>query len=816
VTEQVITPEPVDEVAEPSVESTAGPAGARRWLPDLLGLAWVIVAAAVVMAPALFHGWSLGPVDQLNRLGLSQHFIHAAKEPAPHNSQTSDLIREMIPWTTLAWTQVHSGILPLWNPYSGLGGPLAFNWQSAAFSLPALVGYLFPVRLDFTVQVLITMFIAGTGAYVLARVMRLGVLGAAMAATAFELSGSFMTVLGWPIASVMSWAGWLFLLIILIVRGGSRRRHTILFGVVVALAIYAGEPDTLSVLIVAMAVFVLVLLVVRARRLGAKSVARPAVGLALGSTIGLGLSAPLLLPAAQLTVGSIRTTGHHPGYPLYEMLHLLFQTFNGSALAGAGFVAGTGDRFDAEGLGYIATAAYIGVIAVALALVGVARRRRQPAVLGFGVVVVVSACLVYLPPLVSVLNDLPGLGSIRWVRSLQILVLALAVLAGVGLDVVVRSGRTRAVRNWLGAGFGAAALLLLAVWAFGRGHLPPAEASIRTKSFIWPTAEVVIGLAVFGFLLIMDRRGAERPHVQNRLTSDPGRTAGAVLLVASTGLLVALGAPWWSSSTTYLAPTPAEVTLQKAVGSAIVGFGTSACLDRPTMGIQPDVNIVYGVHEFDSYDPLIPKRLFTSWAASTGHYPTPIGPSYAVPVSLFCPAVKTTAAARLFGIGFVLEPAGTKGPPGSVFDRKVGNEGLYRIPGSSTATLTPIGRGGSLPATKAAGKPLKVSYPSPTSWKVVTSATTPQVLRLRLTDVPGWHATIDGQPLALRRFNSSMLQAIIPAGKHTVELHYWPEAFTAGLLIAAVTVIILLSVPVAGRWRRRHRQNPTTSASSSD
>ena len=125
MTEQVITPEPVDEVAELSVESTAGPAEGRRWLPDLFGLAWVIVAAVVVMAPALAHGWSLGPFDQLNRLGLSQHFIHAVKEPAPH-FQTSDLIREMIPWTALAWTQVHSGILPLWNPYSGLGA----HWHS--------------------------------------------------------------------------------------------------------------------------------------------------------------------------------------------------------------------------------------------------------------------------------------------------------------------------------------------------------------------------------------------------------------------------------------------------------------------------------------------------------------------------------------------------------------------------------------------------------------------------------------------------------------------------------------------------------------
>ena len=42
--------------------------------------------------------------------------------------------------------------------------------------------------------------------------------------------------------------------------------------------------------------------------------------------------------------------------------------------------------------------------------------------------------------------------------------------------------------------------------------------------------------------------------------------AAVVLLVGSTAFLVALGAPWWSSNTTYLAPTPAEVALQKAVG----------------------------------------------------------------------------------------------------------------------------------------------------------------------------------------------------------------------------------------------------------
>ncbi len=68
---------------------------------------------------------------------------------------------------------------------------------------------------------------------------------------------------------------------------------------------------------------------------------------------------------------------------------------------------------------------------------------------------------------------------------------------------------------------------------------------------------------------------------------------------------------------------------------------------------------------------------------------------------MFCPVVDSTATARLFGVGFVLEPHGAKGPPGSVFDKQVGNEELYRIPGASVATLSALGVHGSLPPVDA-------------------------------------------------------------------------------------------------------------------
>ena len=553
------------------------------------------------------------------------------------------------------------------------------------------------------------------------------------------------------------------------------------------------------------------LLGLRIRRYeGAEAVGRPLLDVGIASCAGLGLAAPLILPALQVSSGSVRAAGRHNAFPLSDMLHAVFQTFNGTSLAGS-------RSFDAHGLGWVSTADYVGVIAVVFAAVALITVRRRPALVAFAVVVVVAGCLVYLAPLVSFLNKLPGIDEVRWVRSIQVLGFGVAILAGAGLDALARSHGGRKVRNWMGAGFGAAAVLLLLVWAFGRGQLPPLDATIRSRSFVWPAAEAVLGLVVFGILVLMRNRGPTGGGSGSwpRLLGDPSRVAAMFLTVSSTAFLVAVGASWWSSNTTYLAPTPAVTALQQAVGTSIVGFGTSSCLLPPTLGIQANVNIVYGVHELDAYDPLTPQLLYTAWTDSTGRYPLPIGPS-GIPeaeITQFCPVVSTTAAARLFGVEYVLEPDGANGPPGSVFDKKIGDEELYRIPGASAATISPLDHG-SLPPVTAPGQPLAVAYPDAASWKVVTHATTPQVLRLRLTDVPGWHASMDGKPLPLIRFNRIMLQAKIPPGRHTIELHYWPDAFNAGIVVAGGTAVVLaVALVFGGRWGRRRRAGGTRTGS---
>ncbi len=753
-------------------------------MPDAFGLLVVVGAAFAVILPALIHGSSLGPFDLLSLSGLS----HQAGVSV-HDNQVSDQIQEFISWTTLAWRQVHQGHLPLWNPYSVLGAPLAFNWQSATFSIPALVGYLFPLHLAYTVQIIVTLIVAGTGVYVFARLLHLSVLGCVMAAIAFELSGPFMNWLGWSTAGVMSWVGWLFAASLLVVRGQHRVRAISFFAFILACATYAGFPEALLMLGLALMVFVAVLLVSRAQWVGGSGpILRPARDLALAVAAGAALAAPLILPGFQLAALSTRLTSGFPRtFPLHNLTEVILQGFDwrGASLP----------------VDPIESAAYLGVIVVVLGVMAVAVRWQRPEVLALGVVGVFTAGLCFAQPLVSLIDLVPSARTVHWRYALLPMAFALSVLAGVGIDTLVRSHRRRAVLAWTGSGFAVAALVLATLWVFGRGHLPPPQSSIRDESFVWPTIETVVGLSAVGALVWITRRRRGQRFDTGRPRSIMARRWAALMLLAcETAFLVAVGAPLWSSSPTFLKPTPAEAIYISAVGSRVVGMGSGACNDYSSLGIVPDVNIDYGVRELAVYDPMTPLAYARSWAATTeqpvAHHP-----------GGFCPSVTNAADARRYGVSYVLERAGSPGPQGAVFDKAVGNEELYRIPGAAAATVSPITPTGALPSADAPGTAVPVTNPDPTTWRIATDSRSRQVLRLRLTDVPGWHGSIDGRPLKLQTFSRVMIQARIPPGRHTVELQYWPTTFTIGIVLAICSFVGLVSALVLSGFRaRRHRE----------
>ncbi len=769
----------------------------------------------MALAPALHHGLSLGSYDILTRSGLTQ-----VPGATVRNTVSGDQIAEMIPWSTQAWTQVHHGDIPLWNPLSGLGLPLAFNWQSATFGLPALISYLLPLHLAYTAQIIITLVIAGTGAYALARVLGLGVIGCATAGTVYELSGSFFGWLGWPHAAVMSWAGWLFALVILIVRGEHRARHILVFAVLFALAIYAGEPEIFSILVISLVIFILTMLIVKFRVEGTMRLAvRPLLDLSIAALAGVALSAPLTLPGLQVLSRSTRSSGTllaatevGKALPAHDFIHLIVQGYNGLPIAGNQVF---GDAV------YTDTAAYVGLIAVALAVLGTIHRWRRPETVGFAVLTIVTLAITFAPPIEAVFIHIPLVQTIDWHRNLMVVGLGVAILAGVGMDTLVRQGAQKSTRLLLAGTLAGGLVLLLVIWVVGTSGLSQLDARLRRDSLVWPLATGCLALVVVAVMgAIMSRgktRGADTAStgvspkredapsegvlgLPRRLSA--GQVAGVLLLLLETAFLVASGAQLWSSSADYVRPTPAVASLVRAVGGATVGFGVFTCYAGPglsSLGVLPESNILFGLHELDLYDPVLPRGYFQSWAALSGTAPG--APIY----NSFCPALTTASEARRYGVQFVLEPEGAAGPVGAVFDEKIGKEDLYRVPDSADAVLIQATPRGKLPSADATGNPVTVDHPSPSSLSITTSSRSDQVLRLRVTDEPGWHATIDGHPLQLEPFAGVMLQARIPAGRHVINLHYWPTLFTVGLLVAGICVFVFVSYFVTV-WAIRRRR----------
>jgi hypothetical protein len=775
-------------------------------------MAWVLASGIAMLVPVLIDGNILGPFDLLSRSGVTQ------QPGLPiHIYQNSDLINSLIPWWNTVWQQVHHGHLPLWNPYAGLGMPLAFNWQSAPLSVPALVGYLVPLHYAYTTGVIVNLVVAGSGAYVLGRVLGMGALASAAVGTVFELSGPFAAWLGYPFPAVLSWAGWMFAVALLLLRRRHRAGYICALALCVAAALYGGAPEGFAPLMIVFGLFLAVVLACRTKWLGGSGpILWPAIDLLAATLAGIALAAPFALPGIQVVSKSVRNGPAVTSVlKVHTLTYLFMPAFDGLPIFHHGKVVVFGYTYF-----YTQTAMYVGVCALVLAGIGIISRWRRPEVRGFATVLILCLVIVFTPAVSRLAGKLPLVGRTDWVRSLMPFALAVAVLAGYGIDLVVRSAAARRIGRRLGVGFALAAVILAWLWVFRRGHLAPAAASVRAHSFIWPVVETCFGLAVAGFLLFVGgtelRRRRDGDHLETGvpekswitrssglITRSSGLIAGGVLLAAQTAFLVSSGATMVQSAPHSFPQTAAARALVESVGSSTVAFGDTQC----GLGFQPNVNDAYGVHELEVYDPIIPSDYYSAWNTDVGTRDGNSG------LNLFCPIVNTPAVAREFGVAFVLTSAGQPAPPGEVYIRHVGDEVLYRIPGSGEATLAPLS-GNELPPDNVTGTPVAVSHPSPSQWHVTTSTDSPQVLRLHLTNTPGWKATIDGRPLALEPYAGMMLQARIPAGHHTIELRYWPGALTEGIVLAVVALLFLIGLLVASSIRRRrsHRRGPNITA----
>ena len=205
---------------------------------------------AAFLAPALVDGGTFGPFDY----GTTLTSLGTGLYPHIHNLSNGDALSQMISWNTLDWRSIHSGHFPLWNDYSGLGMPEFLNFESSVLSLPDLLSYLAPLRDAFLVVVFVKFALAGTGAYVFARVVGVRIPAALFAGVTFMFSGAFANWITWPLADVVAWTGWIAALAVVAYR--SRRKLPVVgLAVVVAFSVYGGFPEANVMLVFVLGTF---------------------------------------------------------------------------------------------------------------------------------------------------------------------------------------------------------------------------------------------------------------------------------------------------------------------------------------------------------------------------------------------------------------------------------------------------------------------------------------------------------------------------------------------------------------------------------
>ncbi len=88
----------------------------------------------------------------------------------------------------------------------------------------------------------------------------------------------------------------------------------------------------------------------------------------------------------------------------------------------------------------------------------------------------------------------------------------------------------------------------------------------------------------------------------------------------------------------------------------------------------------------------------------------------------------------------------------------------------------------------------------PTKLVIEANATKASLLVLSEMHYPGWTVKVDGAESGLLRVDYNLRGVQVPAGKHVVELSYWPESLTKGAIISLTTALCLLGILL---WEKR-------------
>ncbi len=708
------------------------------------------------------------------------------------------------------------GAAPLWNPLSGAGEPWLSQLQSGVF-YPGDLPFHLPWPWGPLAGIALHLAIAASGMASLLSGLGSSRRAAVAGALVFAGGGAFLSL--FPVynnACTAAYLPWLFSLS----RGAVRGRGFHGFALVAALSFLAGEPALAAAGVLASA-FAAFLFRNEGERVTV--LARTAFSrLAPGAILGVGLAAVALLPFASY----VRDQGRMDSVTREEGLA---RGLGASDLADLVFVPSErvvrGDVPASRG-GYL-VALTLTPLAFLLALAAPAG---FPGRRGFLVFLAALGCAGFLLALgasgglAPALFDAGLLKGVRFpARWFVFSHLALSFAAGAGLDGWL-FGRTDARRDgpegaeprdrWLlvWAASTTALVFGLLVLALGEGL---SQRDLAASAALWA------GTLVAGSTLVL---------------SALRRTPGLTRLASAAVLVLLLFSPLLAQEPLTSVPSSSIHGVPPVLGERAAKGGRlfTIAMDRPLLmrwlfdggkGWSEDTpgrlhavaggyhNLPMGIPTVGSPSPIgSPRRARLLSVALTGGSATRIlslldtrhllTPFNGLPGARF---VAQTGAIKLFALDGGLGRAFFARSARAASDDEAAD--ALRRPGFSPEdlALTGLESQAALEAT-GPGEPagrrfglVTVVRETPEEMELTTTLSTRAFLVVTRSWDPGWRAEVDGVPVALHRTFIALSGLSVEPGTHTVVLRYRPEGYRVGILLSAVSALLISVAWLSGR-----------------
>ncbi len=762
------------------------------------------------------HGWPQSVYQDSLSLGLLAAATAAFFWPLLFGPNVwmpvggGDLVSFLYPIYHFVARSLRLGDWPLWNPYLYAGAPFAADNQSGLFYPLNLVAFALKPELDYRALELLAVahvYLAGAAAYLGLRYMQRKPLkhwAALAGAAAFMFSDLFVTHFG--NLNMIASAAWLPLVFCAFRRGldESRWRWSVGAGMVLGFSALAGHVQPFLYTGAALGLYWLHHVYAK-RNAGWAELLCAVLLLALTGAVALGVAAPALLPAMEMSRLTLRADLSYADASQYSLppvalIGLLTPEVFGR---GPGGFWGPWPRVEVG---------YVGILPLILA--GLALWLRRDRFTAFLSLLAVVALLLSLGD-ATLLHGLayrfiPGFDLVRApARTILILDWAIAALAALGLDALLRPISVRARAAWR------VALHWIPILVFG-------------------SVLIILSLA---YTSVMQGQGGDAGVWQRMLRGTSGLVLAAVFSACGVGLILMRAGRRIQPRTLGLLAFLLIVLDLSSLGSytelerndPLAGFDHPSAIaflkqDPDYFRIdtrtevwnvwQPNLSLLHGISDvWGIHNPLTLADYHRYWEG-LGSRSTPLydflNAKYIVAHKDVVldwdkfelafdgdPTVNIYRNTRVLPRAYVVHQAWHASDQDGAF------AAIHRDD-FDPATMVVVEEGAALLVDPMAATPATITSYSNNEIRLQVKTQVPGYLVMSEVYYPGWKAEVNGGAAALLRANSAFRAVLLPAGTHDVRIYFQPLTLVMGVAISAATWLAVLVAVMLGvaKWRR--------------